>query len=166
MSKKEKKIISMILEDRFGALSRVIELFGSRGYNLHSICSGESREKGLQRLTLVCYETEKNIQQIVKLLQNIIYVYEAKLVPLENSIVKELVLVKVKLEKKKEKTLLLTIQELKGEVLVTGENFICFQYLGENQQIDKMLDHFRKRYKIIEVSRTGEAALDLSDEDK
>ena len=49
MEQKNKKIISILVEDEFGALSRIIELFGSRGYNLHSICSGEARKKGLQR---------------------------------------------------------------------------------------------------------------------
>ena len=85
MEQKNKKIISILVEDEFGALSRIIELFGSRGYNLHSICSGEARKKGLQRLTLVCCETDKNIKQIIKLLRNIIYIHDAKIESAPNS---------------------------------------------------------------------------------
>ena len=95
MEQKNKKIISILVEDEFGALSRIIELFGSRGYNLHSICSGEARKKGLQRLTLVCYETDKNIKQIIKLLRNIIYIHDAKIIETDTSIHRELILVKV-----------------------------------------------------------------------
>lgn len=156
----KKRIISVLLEDRFGALSRVVELFGSRGYNLHSICSGESREEGLQRLTLVCFENEKNICQIVKLLQNIIYVYEAKLVAEEKSILRELILVKIKIEAEKELELVKMIEKQPAKILIQNKEFICFEYLGNSQEIDEMLKYFRAYYKIIEVSRTGEAALD------
>ena len=104
--------------------SRIIELFGSRGYNLHCICSGEARKKGLfQRLTLVCYETDKNIKQIIKLLRNIIYIHDAKIIETDTSIHRELILVKVALEKKTTKELFATIrdgfQELHAEVCIT-----------------------------------------------
>ena len=157
----EKKIISILLEDRFGALSRVIELFGSRGYNLHSICSGESREEGLQRLTLVCFENEKNIQKIIRLLQNIVYVYEAKSVEIGKSILTEVVLVKIKTDKQKENELLAYIQKLSAKIRVQNKDFICFEYLGDGEQIDQVLKFLRSHYEIIEISRTGEAALNL-----
>jgi acetolactate synthase-1/3 small subunit len=156
----EKRIISLLLEDRFGALSRVVELFGSRGYNLHSVCSGESREEGLQRLTLVCFENEKNIQKIVKLLQNIIYVYEAKLVEQDKAILRELILIKIKREDQKDQELFKAIEKQKAKILIKNKDFICFEYLGDGQEIDEVLKYFRDFYKIIEVSRTGEAALD------
>lgn len=162
MTDKAKKIISLLVEDEFGALSRIIELFGSRGYNLHSICSGESKKEGIQRLTLVCYENERNIQKVVKLLRNIIYVYEAKLIELSNSVLKELILVKVKLERKNQTELLTTIQALPAIINITSKNWICFQYVGDEQQINQMIKHFRDRYKILEVSRSGEAALDCN----
>ena len=161
MEQKDKKIISVLVEDEFGALSRIIELFGSRGYNLHSICSGEARAKGLQRLTLVCYETDKNIQQIIKLLRNIIYIHEAKIIETENSVHKELILIKVALEKKTESELFKTIRErLKGEICRDTKNWVCFQYVGDENQINQMVELIRSRFKILEVSRTGEAALD------
>lgn len=155
----EKKIISLVLEDRFGALSRVIELFGARGYNLHSICSGESREEGLQRLTLVCFESDKNIKQIIKLLQNIIYVYEAKLINIEQAILRELILVKVKIKEENEAQLLAIIGKISAKILIKNKDFICFEYLGNGQDIDQMLKYLRT-FPIIEVSRTGEAALE------
>ena len=162
MEKKEKKIISLLVEDEFGALSRIVELFGSRGFNLHSICTGESREEGIQRMTLVCYESDKNIQQIIKVLKNIIYIYEAKLIELENSIHRELILVKVKLEKKNQTELLATIQALPASICITSKDWLCFQFYGEEPQINQMVKHFKSRYKIIEISRTGEAALDCN----
>ncbi len=164
MEQKNKKIISILVEDEFGALSRIIELFGSRGYNLHSICSGEARKKGLQRLTLVCYETDKNIKQIIKLLRNIIYIHDAKIIETDTSIHRELILVKVALEKKTTKELFATIrdgfQELHAEVCITTKNWVCFQCMGEELQIDRMVEFIHNRFKILEVSRTGEAALD------
>ena len=156
----DKKIISILLEDRFGALSRVIEVLGSRGYNLHSICSGESREEGIQRLTLVCFESEKNIQKIIKLLKNIVYVYEAKLIEIGKAVIRELALVKIKLLKENEQKILDDIHKLPSSIRVQNKNFVCFEYLGDGQEIDQMLKHFRAHYKVLEVSRTGEAALD------
>ena len=110
---------------------------------------------------MVCYETDKNIQQIIKLLRNIIYIHEAKIIETENSVHKELILIKVALEKKTESELFKTIRErLKGEICRDTKNWVCFQYVGDENQINQMVELIRSRFKILEVSRTGEAALD------
>ena len=156
----EKKIISILLEDRFGALSRVIELFGSRGYNLHSICSGESKEEGLQRLTLICFENDKNVQQIIKLLENIVYVYEAKQIDAKKSILRELILVKIKIEKKNTQKIVEDIQKFDGVIRWQNQEFIYFEYLGSGKKINEMLKYFRRFHNIVEISRSGEVALE------
>ena len=158
----KKKIISILLEDSVGALSRVVELFGSRGYNLHSICSGGSREEGLQRLTLNCFESENNMQRIVKLLENIIYVYEVKQIDANKSILRELILVKIKIEKKNLQKIVENIQKFDGVVRWQNQDFICFEYLGNGKKIDEMLHYFRINHNIIEISRSGEVALAIS----
>lgn len=151
-------VISILVEDRFGALSRIVELFTSRGYNLESISSGECEEKGTHRLTLVCTGEDRTIQQIIKLLKQIVYVVDVTDLTPRHSISRELVLVKMLIDNKSRSEILELINAYQGTIIEMNTTSVSFEAVGSAVQLDGLIDVFRQ-YKIVELARTGEAGI-------
>ncbi len=154
----KKHVISILVEDRFGALARVVELFTSRGYNLESVCTGEAERKGVHRMTLVTLGNDDKIQHILKLLKNIIYVWEVRLLSPEQTISRELILLKLKVPKDQRTQILTLIQAYEGNLIEMNQDHITFMVTGSASKIDGVAEVFGD-YEIHEMARTGEAAI-------
>jgi len=151
-------IISVVVEDKFGALARIVELFTSRGYNLDSLCTGECEQEGTHRISLVATGDDGRIDHIIKLLNNIVNVFEVIHLHPTTSISKELMLVKMKIAQKKRGELLQLIDALQGTILELNHNTLCFQVVGSASNLDGIVQILRE-YEIVELARTGEAAI-------
>jgi len=151
-------VISVVVEDKFGALARIVELFTSRGYNLDSVCTGECEKEGTHRISLVATGDDGRIGHIIKLLNNIINVFEVVYLHPDTSISKELMLVKVKIDQKKRGELLQLVDALQGTILELNQESLCFQVVGSASNLDGIVQILRE-YEIIEMARTGEAAI-------
>lgn len=153
-----KQVLSILIEDKFGALSRITELFSSRGYNLNSICSGACEEPNTQRLTLMCNESDENTRKIIQLLKQIIFVYDIKLIETQESIHSELMLVKLELSKDRQADFLKVAAQFNLKVMHSSDQSICVRAVGYAEELDKLLNLVRQ-YSVLRVSRTGEAAI-------
>ena len=157
-----KHVLSLKVADHAGTLSRVVELFVSRGYNLDSICSGGCEEGGTQRMTIVTYETDIKLQRMVKLLEQLIDVYEVTVVNASSAVIKELLLVKILFRKSnlgvELREILSVVNSLKCNLIELNDRSICFEYVGSSKQIDSLVSIFG-RYEVAEIARTGEAAI-------
>ena len=156
-----KTTISIVVEDKFGALSRIVELFSSRGYNLDSICSGECAKLGTHRITLVCNENQKNITRIIKLLKQIIYVHSAHIFLPETSINRELILARVQFADNQKEQLIQLIQKFGGNILVEKDIILCFELKDTADRINHLLHSIRENFTLLQISRTGEASLQI-----
>ncbi|OGH01662.1 MAG: acetolactate synthase small subunit [Candidatus Lambdaproteobacteria bacterium RIFOXYD1_FULL_56_27] len=153
-----KHLISIQVKDRFGTLARVVEMFTSRGYNLDSVCTGESEVPGVHKITLGTSGDDKKIKQILKLLKNIVYVYKVTHLEPEQSFSAELMLVKIKAPETLRSKALELIQSLGGEVLEINHLALTFQITGSASKLDGATEVFRE-FEILELARTGEAAI-------
>ncbi len=151
-------VISIVVEDQSGALARIVELFTSRGYNLESICSGEAEEAGIHRLTLVTEGDDRKIKHIIRLLNNIVYVIEVTHLDPTESISQELMLMKIKINPKIRGQVLQLIEAYGGIVIEMNPDTVSFRVLGRASKLDGVTQTFRE-FKIIEMARTGEAAI-------
>jgi acetolactate synthase I/III small subunit len=151
-------VISIVVEDQSGALARIVELFTSRGYNLESICSGEAEEVGIHRLTLVTEGDDRKIRHIIRLLNNIVYVVEVTPLDPTESISQELMLMKLKINPKIREQVLQLIEAYGGTVIEMTPDAVSFRVLGRASKLDGVTLTFRE-FKIIEMARTGEAAI-------
>ncbi|KAK3586193.1 hypothetical protein CHS0354_013143 [Potamilus streckersoni] len=151
-------VFPMIPSDRFGALSRIIELFASRGYNLDSICSGSCEIPDTQRLTLVTKEDTDKIEKIVKILNGFIDVVEAHVVDPALSHSREMMLMNLEFKSEHRTEIISLIQGNKGEIVEMTPTHISFEVNGSANQLDKLTELFRE-FNITEMARTGEAAI-------
>ncbi len=151
-------VISIVVEDQAGALARIVELFTSRGYNLESICSGVAEEKNIHRLTLVTSGDERKIRHIIRLLNNIVYVIKVTDLNPSESISQELMLMKLKINPEIRSEVIHLIDTFKGSVIEMNKEAVSFRVIGSASKLDGVTLTFRD-YEIIEMARTGEAAI-------
>jgi acetolactate synthase I/III small subunit len=146
------------MDDKIGALARITELFTSRGYNVDSICSGEAENVGTHRLTLVTGGDDQRINHILKLLKNIVYIFEVTLLKPDDSVSLELMLIKVKMNSENRARIIQLANAYEASIIEMNGKSASFRVVGSASLLDGMTDVFRE-FEIIELSRTGEAAI-------
>jgi acetolactate synthase I/III small subunit len=148
-------IISMLLENESGALSRVAGLFSARGYNIESLTVAPTEDATLSRLTLVTSGSDEVIEQITKQLNKLVDV--VKLVDLTEGkhIEREMLLIKVKAaagEARDEVKRLVDI--FRGRIIDVTDDSYTIELTGTGDKLDAFIESVRGS-GIVEVVRSG-----------
>lgn len=155
----KKHVIAVLVDNEFGALARITDLFSGRGYNIESLnVAPITKDRKLSRITITTYGTTKTVDLICKLLNRIVPVHNAvELTKEEGYIERELALVKIiGDEKKREKAIAIADKYRTHIIDITG-NSIVFEVIGTSKNIDEVIDKLSP-LGLDGVSRTGIAA--------
>lgn len=157
---KERHLISILLENEAGALSRVANLFSARGYNIESLTVAPTDDETLSRLTLVTYGNEQIVEQIVKQLNKLIDV--VKLIDLSetDAIERELMLVKTKASGELRAEMKRLADIFGGHVLDVTDATYTIELTGTGSKLDNFLRAIDKE-AILEVVRSGATGIAL-----
>jgi len=150
-----KRIISILLENESGALSRVIGLFSQRGYNIESLNVAPTEDPTLSRITIQTLGDEKVIEQIEKQLHKLIDVLRVINIKEELHIVREIILIKVKNNINKKEEINRITQIFKGNIVHVTISFYIIQLYGNTNKINAYLNILRETTEILEISRSG-----------
>lgn len=147
-------IISILLENEAGALSRVAGLFSARGYNIESLTVAPTEDASLSRMTLVTRGSEDVVEQIIKQLNKLIDV--VKLIDLQETvhIERELMLVKVKTTDKMRDELRSVVDIFRGKIIDVTPTSYVIEMTGTSDKLDAFIATLEKG-NIIEVVRSG-----------
>jgi len=147
-------LISILMENEAGALSRVANLFSARGYNIESLTVAPTDDSSLSRLTLVTSGNEQVIEQIVKQLNKLIDV--VKLIDLSetDAIERELMLVKTKASGEQRAEMKRLADIFGGRILDVTDATYTIELTGDGNQLDNFLRAIEKD-AILEVVRSG-----------
>lgn len=153
-------LISILMENEAGALSRVANLFSARGYNIESLTVAPTDDPTLSRLTLVTYGSEQIIEQIVKQLNKLIDV--VKLIDLSetDAIERELMLVKTKASGELRAEMKRLADIFGGHVLDVTDATYTIELTGTGSKLDNFLRAIDKE-AILEVVRSGATGIAL-----
>ncbi len=152
------RTLSILVENRFGVLSRIAGLFSARGYNIESLTVARSSDPGLSRITMVVLCEALLAQQILKQVNKLPNTVEAVDLTDTNCVERELVLVRVHAPEEKRTTLLTEAEIFRARVVTaTPENYV-FEVTGDSGKVEAFLDVVRP-YGIDEMVRTGKVAL-------
>lgn len=152
------RTLSILVENRFGVLSRIAGLFSARGYNIESLTVAGSPDSGLSRITMVVRCEALLAQQILKQVNKLPNTVEALDLTETNCVERELVLVRVHAPEEKRTTLLTEAEIFRARVVTaTPENYV-FEVTGDTGKVEAFLDVVRP-YGIDEMVRTGKVAL-------
>ena len=147
-------LISILMENEAGALSRVANLFSARGYNIESLTVAPTDDPTLSRLTLVTRGNEQIIEQIVKQLNKLIDV--VKLVDLSetDAIERELMLIKTKAIGEQRAEMKRLAEIFDGHILDVTESTYTIELTGRSEKLDNFL-HAVEKDAVLEVVRSG-----------
>lgn len=155
-------IISLLLENEPGALSRVVGLFSQRNYNIESLTVAATEDPTLSRLTLTTIGQEDTVEQITKNLNKLIEV--VKLVNLSESahIERELLLIKVKATGAQRAEVKRTTDIFRGQIVDVGSSVYTIQLAGTSEKIDSFIQAIGAA-SILEVVRSGVTGISRGD---
>lgn len=147
-------IISVLLENESGALSRVAGLFSARGYNIESLTVAPTQDPTLSRMTIVTSGSDDIIEQITKQLNKLIDV--VKLIDLSESahIERELMMVKVRATNGGREEVKRLADIFRGNIIDVTPTSYVIEVTGEKSKLDAFLQALRDE-DIIEVVRSG-----------
>lgn len=153
-----KHIISILIENEAGALSRVVGLFSARDFNIESLTVAPTEDNSLSRITLVTEGSDKIVEQIVKQLNKLIDVI--KLIDLSNTehVERELVLIKLNVSGNQRSEVIQIADVFRCRILDVSTNSITLEATGRSSKLDALLKTLDEE-KITEVARTGVCGL-------
>ena len=155
-------IISILLENEAGALSRVCGLFSARGYNIESLTVAPTENASLSRMTIVTAGSDAIIEQITKQLNKLIEV--VKVVDLSEAlhIERELMLVKVRAIGKDREEMKRIADIFRGRIIDVTETSYVIELTGNGSKLDAFLEAI-DRSLIMETVRTGVSGIGRGD---
>ena len=147
-------IISVLMENEPGALSRVVGLFSQRNYNIDSLTVAPTEDQSLSRLTLTTSGDDARIEQITKHLNKLIDV--VKLVDLTEGahIERELMLIKIKASGAQRSEVKRTVDIFRGQVVDLSSSVFTVQLAGTGDKLDAFITALGENV-VLEVARTG-----------
>ena len=149
-----RRIISVLMENEPGALSRVVGLFSQRNYNIDSLTVAPTEDQSLSRLTVTTNGDDARIEQITKHLNKIVDV--VKLVDLTEGahIERELMLIKVKATGVQRAEVNRSVDIFRGQVVDLTNNILSIQLTGTSDKLDAFIAALGDSV-VLEVARTG-----------
>lgn len=151
-------IISILIENESGALSRVAGLFSARGYNIESLTVAPTEDASLSRMTLVTRGNEEIIEQITKQLNKLVEV--VKLLDLSEGahIEREMMLVKIKAEPVNREELKRLVDIFRGNIIDVTDTSYIVEMTGDSGKLDAFIKTVPEDL-VVEVVRTGSSGI-------
>lgn len=149
-----RRIISVLIENEAGALSRLVGLFSQRGYNIESLTVAPTDDPTLSRLTLTTFGDEHKIEQVTKQLNKLVEVVKVVDLTEGGHIERELMLVKVKATGAARAEIKRTADIFRGQIVDVTPSIYTIQLTGTSDKLDAFIQALSEN-SILEVVRTG-----------
>jgi acetolactate synthase-1/3 small subunit len=154
-----KQILSVLVENHPGVLSRVSGLFSRRGFNIDSLAVGITENPLVSRITIVVNGDDYTVEQVSKQLNKLIDVIKIKQLEKNTSISRELSLIKVNANEKNRSEIIQIVEIFRAKIVDVARNALVIELAGASEKIEALIDLIRP-FGIKEIVRTGTIALD------
>ena len=150
--------ISVLVENKFGVLTRVAGLFSGRGYNIDTLNVGPTHDPATSRMTIVTRGDDSTIEQIVKQLNKLVDVIEVRDFRDAEYVDRELVLVKVSVDSKTRAEVMQITDIFRAKIVDVQPKSLTIEITGNESKVEKFID-LMKTFGVAELTRTGKVAL-------
>lgn len=147
-------IISVLIENEAGALSRLVGLFSQRGYNIETLTVAPTDDETLSRLTLTTYGDDHKIEQVTKQLNKLVEVVKVVDLSEGEHIERELMLIKVKATGAIRAEIKRTVDIFRGQIVDVTATTYTVQLAGTSEKLDAFIEALSET-TILEVVRSG-----------
>jgi acetolactate synthase I/III small subunit len=155
-------IISLLMENEAGALSRVAGLFSARGYNIESLSVAPTEDPTLSRMTLVTTGSDEVIEQVTKQLNKLIEVVKVIDLIDGNHIERELMLVKIKAAGTGRDEIKRLVDIFRGAIIDVTDRSYTVELTGTSSKLDAFLENIESS-AVLETVRTGASGIGRGD---
>lgn len=155
----QKHVLSVLVKNSSGVLSRVAGLFSRRGYNIDSLTVGRTEDKSLSRMTITLKGDDDVLEQVKKQLDKLEDVIKVIDIKPDNSVVRELVLIKVKADAKKRAAINEIVKIFRCKIIDVSVETLTIELTGDENKINALIK-LMEEYGIEELARTGASALE------
>ena len=154
----KKHVLSVLVENRSGVLSRISGLFSRRGYNIDSLSVGETEDPKVSRMTIVADADQYTLEQIKKQLNKLVDVIKVIELKEETSIYRELAMIKINVNKANRAEIIEIANIFRAHIVDVSNESLIIEATGDQGKISA-LSSMLEPYGVKEVIRTGLTAL-------
>ncbi len=153
-----KHVISVLVENKVGVLSRITGLFSGRGFNIESLAVGETENMAISRMTIVVSGDESILEQVRKQLGKVIDTIKVTDFTGTDHVERNLILIKVSALPGKRSEIIELVDVFRGKIIDVGQKDMIVEISGPEDRLEAVLNLLRP-YGIKEVTRTGRIAM-------
>ncbi len=150
--------ISVLVENKFGVLTRVAGLFSGRGYNIDTLNVAPTQDANTSRMTIVTIGDDATLDQIVKQLNKLVDVLEVHNYRESEFIDRELVLIRVAVDAKSRAEIMQITDIFRAKIVDVQPKTLTIEITGNESKVEKFLN-LMKTFGVLELTRTGKIAL-------
>ncbi|MBE6471692.1 MAG: acetolactate synthase small subunit [Coriobacteriaceae bacterium] len=161
----QEHVLSILVENKPGVLSRVTGLISRRGFNINSLAVAPTEDSTMSRLTATVECDELAYEQLIKQLHKLISVYKISDLTNGEVIARELILVRVGAAPERRSEVIEIANVFRAKIVDVGKNSITIEATGDHEKLSGMVNLLRA-YGIREIIRTGRIAMQRSSSDK
>ena len=154
----QKKVFQLLADNTSGVLSRISGLFSRRGYNIESITAGQTADPRYSRITIVATGDNEILEQIEKQVAKLIDVRDIKELNPEESVYRELVLIKVRASMEQRQGIITIADSFRAKIIDFSSDSLIIELTGAPQKMEAFIS-LMEEYGILELARTGIAGL-------
>lgn len=147
-------VLSLLVENNPGVLNRVAGLFSRRGYNIDSLSVGKTNMEGISRMTVVALGDEQILAQIEKQLGKLVEVIEIQQLDPDNSVFRELVLIKVDADESQRSQIVSIVDIFRARIIDVAPTSLIIEVTGNTRKVDQLLTMLNG-FNVTEIVRTG-----------
>jgi acetolactate synthase-1/3 small subunit len=148
----------VVVENKFGVLTRIAGLFSGRGYNIDTLNVGPTEDPATSRMTIVTRGDDATLEQIVKQLEKLTEVIEVQDFREHEYIDRELVLVKVTVDSKSRAEVMQITDIFRAKIVDVQPKSLTIEITGNESKVEKFID-LMKSFGVTALTRTGKVAL-------
>jgi acetolactate synthase-1/3 small subunit len=150
--------ISVLVENKFGVLTRVAGLFSGRGYNIDTLNVGPTQDPNTSRMTIVSRGDDATLEQIIKQLNKLVDVLEVRDFRDGEFVDRELALVKVSVDSRSRAEIMQITDIFRAKIVDVQPASLTIEVTGDESKIEKFLV-LMSAFGVLDLTRTGRIAL-------
>ncbi len=154
----QKRILSLLVDNTSGVLSRIAGLFSRRGYNIDSITAGVTADENFTRITVVCSGDDAILGQITNQLSKLVDVRDIKVLDPQQIVVRETVLVKVAAKPEQRDGIISVANIFRASIVDVSRDSLVVEMTGSKSKLEAFID-LMGDYEILELARAGVTGL-------
>ena len=158
-----KYMIGLLVNNKYGVLTRISSLFSRRGFNIESLAVGETDNRSISRMTICVVGTEHDRDQILRQLRKLHDVIHVSEMYPKTSVKRELVIMKVVTDQGKRQEIMDAANAFRSKIVDYSRHSITLELTGEGSKLEAFID-LMKEFGILEICRTGLVALGRGDD--